>query len=141
MRYRNKLPKEFKERTGLNDAANEHAVTTTLSLSLALIVMAFQEPMPVIEAAFNAIPDKKTFLINIFVCGMSFYLYNEYQNIVLGSLGPVPTAVGNTLKRVVIFVALYFFLDGETFPLDKVKGCVIAVGGCLAYAILNSKKW
>jgi hypothetical protein len=43
------------------------------------------------------------------ICGLSFYLYNEMQNRVLSSLGPVPTAVGNTLKRVVIFVALYFF--------------------------------
>ena len=44
---------------------------------------------------------------NVVLCGMSFYLYNDLQNKVLGSLGPVPTAVGNTLKRVVIFAALY----------------------------------
>ena len=63
------------------------------------------------------------------------------QNIVLSSLGPVPTAVGNTLKRVVIFVALYFFTVGETFPMPKVIGCAIAIGGCLAFAIFDSKKW
>jgi len=62
------------------------------------------------------------------------------QNIVLSSLGPVPTAVGNTLKRVVIFVALYFFTEGETFPLPKTIGCAIAVGGCLGYAIFDSMK-
>ena len=70
---------------------------------------------------------------------MSFYLYNELQNIVLSSLGPVPTAVGNTLKRVVIFVALYFFTAGETFPLPKVVGSAIAVLGCLAFAICDSR--
>ena len=59
---------------------------------------------------------------------------------VLGLLGPVPTAVGNTLKRVVIFVALYFFTQGETFPLPKVVGCAIAIAGCLAYAVCDSKK-
>ena len=59
---------------------------------------------------------------------------------VLGSLGPVPTAVGNTLKRVVIFVALYYFTAGETFPPAKVLGCAIAVTGCLAYAICDSRK-
>ncbi len=63
------------------------------------------------------------------------------QNIVLSSLGPVPTDVGNTLKRVVIFVALYYFTVGETFPLPKVVGCVIAVVGCLLFAIFESKKW
>jgi len=62
------------------------------------------------------------------------------QNIVLGSLGPVPTAVGNTLKRVVIFVALYIFTSSETFPIEKIIGCAIAVGGCLAFAIFDSKK-
>jgi len=71
---------------------------------------------------------------------LSFYLYNEMQNNVLASLGPVPTAVGNTLKRVVIFVALYFFTQGESFPPAKILGCAIAVAGCLAYAVCNAKK-
>lgn len=84
--------------------------------------------------------DKPTFLMNLGICGMSYYLYNEMQNKVLGSLGPVPTAVGNTLKRVVIFVALYFFTAGETFPMPKVVGCAIAILGCLGFAIFDSKK-
>lgn len=62
------------------------------------------------------------------------------KNIVLGSLGAVPTAVGNTLKRVVIFVGLYYFTVGETFPMPKVIGCAIAVAGCLFFAIFDSKK-
>jgi hypothetical protein len=48
--------------------------------------------------------------------------------------------VGNTLKRVVIFVALYFFTVGETFPVPKIVGCAIAIAGCLAFAIFDSKK-
>ena len=71
---------------------------------------------------------------------MCFYLYNEMQNVVLGKLGPVPTAVGNTLKRVVIFAALYLFTTGETFPLPKVVGCAIAIAGCLSFAICDSRK-
>jgi hypothetical protein len=67
-------------------------------------------------------------------------MYNEMQNKVLGSLGPVPTAVGNTLKRVAIFVALYFFTAGETFPMPKIIGCAIAVAGCLAFAVFDANK-
>lgn len=93
-----------------------------------------------VSKAFNAIVNKNAFLYNSFFAGMSFYLYNEMQNKVLGSLGPVPTAVGNTLKRVVIFVALYLFTAGETFPPAKVLGCAIAILGCLAFAIFDSKK-
>ena len=59
---------------------------------------------------------------------------------VLGSLGAVATAVGNTLKRVAIFVALYFFTQGETFPMPKIIGCSIAIIGCLLFAIFDANK-
>lgn len=89
---------------------------------------------------FSSIADKKTFYMNVGICGMCFYLYNELQNIVLGSLGPVPTAVGNTLKRVFIFAALYFFTPGETFPWPKILGCAIAIAGCFGFAVFDSLK-
>lgn len=90
---------------------------------------------------YNGLANQQSFMINAAVCGICYYFYNEMQNIVLGSLGAVPTAVGNTLKRVVIFVALYFFTSGETFPMPKIIGCAIAIAGCLAFAIFDSKKW
>lgn len=62
------------------------------------------------------------------------------QNIVLSSLGAVQTAVGNTLKRVVIFVALYYCTSGEVFPWPKIVGCIIALVGCLLFAIFDAKK-
>lgn len=97
--------------------------------------------IPAITDKFNGLADQQTFLTNAAVCGICYYFYNEMQNIVLGSLGAVPTAVGNTLKRVVIFVALYFFTTGETFPMPKIVGCGIAIAGCLAFAVFDSKKW
>jgi drug/metabolite transporter (DMT)-like permease len=41
---------------------------------------------------------------------------------------------------VVIFVALFFFTEGESFPIEKILGCAIAVAGCLAYAVCNAKQ-
>mmetsp|Transcript_35125 Transcript_35125/g.35761 ORF Transcript_35125/g.35761 Transcript_35125/m.35761 type:complete len:332 (-) Transcript_35125:153-1148(-) len=134
------LTAEFKTRTNL-DAANEHAVTTLLSTILLLPFFLMTEGLEIVQGAYNSMEDKQGFLLNLTICGMCYYLYNEMQNIVLASLGPVPTAVGNTLKRVVIFVALYFCTQGETFPLPKVIGCAIAIAGCLAFAIFDSKKW
>ena len=136
---RKNLPSNFKSRTKL-DPANEHAVTTFISLLLTFPFALFFEGLPAITSAIRDIKDQQAFAINTFVCGMSFYLYNEMQNKVLGSLGAVPTAVGNTLKRVVIFVALYFFTQGETFPMPKIIGCAIAIAGCLSFAIADSKK-
>ena len=97
--------------------------------------------IPAITEKFNGLADQQTFMINAAICGLCYYFYNEMQNIVLGSLGAVPTAVGNTLKRVVIFVALYFFTTGETFPMPKIIGCLIAIGGCFAFAIFDSLKY
>ena len=138
--FKKNLPKDFAARTNL-DPANEHAMTTLLSLLLTAPFVYVFEGIPALENGFNALGgDKNTFMMNVAICGLCFYLYNEMQNIVLGSLGPVPTAVGNTLKRVAIFVALYFFTVGETFPMPKIVGCAIAIVGCLAFAIFDSKK-
>lgn len=136
---RKNLPHDFKHRTNL-DPANEHAVTTLLSSVLMLPFVVGMEGLKSPLNAYNALANKGAFLKNLVLCGMSFYLYNEMQNKVLGSLGPVPTAVGNTLKRVVIFVALFLFTQGETFPLPKIVGCAIAIAGCMGFAIFDSKK-
>jgi uncharacterized membrane protein len=133
------LGHHIQTRTNL-DPANEHALTTLFSFLLLLPFVFAKENVADLAQVYNALTDKTTFLINVVVCGMSYYLYNELQNVVLGALGPVPTAVGNTLKRVAIFVALYYFTAGETFPLPKVVGCAIAIAGCLAFAIFDSKK-
>jgi solute carrier family 35, member E1 len=133
---------KFKTRTEL-DACNDHAVTSLLGFLLMIPVVSFCEGWQLSFDAYNKlVGDARTsFQVNAFICGMTWYLYNEMQNKVLASLGPVPTAVGNTLKRVAIFVALYFFIPGESFPLPKVVGCVVAVGGCLLYAVMDAKKW
>jgi len=136
---RKNLPADFQGRTHL-DPANEHAVTTIISLCLLLPVVFAQHGVPRMMEVLGGINNRPAFYLNSLICGLSFYLYNEMQNKVLSSLGPVPTAVGNTLKRVVIFVALYFFTQGETFPLPKVVGCAIAIAGCLSFAVCDSKK-
>lgn len=100
----------------------------------------YYEGNDVITNAVTMMSLSKPFMYDVIGCGLCFYIYNEMQNVVLGSLGPVSTAVGNTLKRVAIFVALYMFTEGETFPMPKIVGCAIAIAGCLAYAIFDSKK-
>jgi len=133
------LPKDFATRTNL-DAANEHCMTTLLSFLLLIPLALYAEGTASLSKGYDALPNKNAFLMDTAICGMCWYLYNEMQNKVLSSLGPVPTAVGNTLKRVAIFVALYYFTAGETFPLPKIIGCAIAIAGCLAFAVCDSMK-
>lgn len=136
------LPDDFKTRTGL-DAANEHCVTTLTSLALLTPPTLLLEGQKITTWLATSSPERMASAQwNLGICGMSWYLYNELQNIVLSMLGPVSTAVGNTLKRVAIFVGMYLFNEEEKdFPPEKVFGCVIAVMGCLAYAVCSKKKW
>lgn len=131
----------LQKRTNL-DAVNEFAVTSLLSTLLLLpFVLSFENLGQMARTIQNLGPaGQRIFAQNTVLCGLCFYMYNELQNVVLGSLGPVPTAVGNTLKRVVIFVALYFFTAGETFPWPKIVGCAIAIAGCFSFALCDAKK-
>lgn len=137
--FRRSLSKEYKQRTGL-DAVNEHMMTTLLSLLLLLPVVAYYESIPALTVRLGELFQTPAFAFNMAVCGVCYYLYNELQNIVLGSLGAVPTAVGNTLKRVVIFAALWAFTPNEVFPWPKILGCAIAIAGCFSFAVFDSLK-
>ena len=136
---RKNLPADFKTRTNM-DPGNDVAVTTILSMLILIPVVLYFEGAGNVIKAVSSVKNQGAFAMNVGVCGMSFYLYNEMQNFVLSSLGPVPTAVGNTLKRVAIFVALYYFTKGETFPPAKIVGCAIAIAGCLSFAVCDAKK-
>lgn len=137
---RKNMSEEYKNRTGLKNPENDHCITTLLSFIICLVYIIYIGDHIKIVDVYSNIAMKDTFIMNVVLCGMSFYLYNEMQNKILSKLGAVSTAVGNTLKRVVIFIALYMFVEGETFSYEKVVGCCIAVAGCLTYSILDSMK-
>jgi solute carrier family 35 protein E1 len=138
---RKNLPKDFQQRTKL-DPVNEFAITTILSFLLLLPIVLCYENLGSIMSSLHDMSsnERNNFFITSLLCGGCFYLYNELQNIVLSTLGAVPTAVGNTLKRVAIFVALYLFTPGEIFPWSKIVGCGVAIAGCFAFAIFDSLK-
>ena len=131
----------MQERTHL-DSSNEHALTTLLtSIIMIPVALALESPSDVSRTLTSLFrTNDSPFALNLMICGLCFYFYNDMQNIVLGNLGPVPTAVGNTLKRVFIFGALYFFTSGETFPMAKIIGCAIAIAGCFGFAVFDSMK-
>lgn len=132
------MSKEFKDRTNLN-SDNEFAVTTIMSFLLLLPIALLKDGEAV--SFISTKMDVKTrtdFVFNAVICGLCFYGYNEMQNKVLEKTDPVTQAVGNTLKRVAIFVGMY--LVGDPFPPEKVLGCVIAIVGCLVYGVCDSKK-
>ena len=135
---RKQLSKEFKERTNL-DSDNEFAVTTIASFLLVLpFAVAFESNS---LAALSSLDEAKrnAWLFSTVACGLSFYGYNELQSKFLEKTDAVFAAVGNTLKRVAIFVGFYYLLN-DPFPMAKTFGCAIAVLGCLVYGICDSMK-
>ena len=65
-------------RTNL-DPSNEHALTTLLSFLLLLpVALLVEKPAATIET-FRALANPSAFLLNLFVCGMCYFLYNEVQ--------------------------------------------------------------
>jgi drug/metabolite transporter (DMT)-like permease len=68
---RKDLPKDFKGRTNL-DPANEHAVTTAISVFLTLPFVFYFESFPAFQKTFSAMVDKPAFLFNLgfyYLCG------------------------------------------------------------------------
>lgn len=53
------------------------------------------------------ITNKTELYTALFISGLCYYIYNEVQNIVLNSLGPVSTAVGKGICVSILFFSLY----------------------------------
>ena len=93
-------------------------------------------------AAYEAIPAKDEFLINAATCGMCFYFSGEIQNIILLSIGTVPTAVMKTSRRVFITITEYFIVHGgNIFKMPQIIGFGITLASCFLFAIFDSMKW
>ena len=70
------------------------------------------------------------------ITGLFFYLYNEASSLALGNLDGVAHAVCNTVKRVIIMIAMSFF-DKPLTP-QKWAGAGIAIGGTLVYTLVKT---
>jgi len=79
------------------------------------------------------------YMVNIemhIVTGLFFYLYNEASSLALGNLDGVAHAVCNTVKRVVIMIAMSFF--DKPLNAQKWTGATIAIGGTLLYTLVKT---
>jgi solute carrier family 35 protein E1 len=70
------------------------------------------------------------------VTGLFFYMYNEASSLALGNLDGVAHAVCNTVKRVVIMIAMSMF--DKPLTAQKWAGAGIAIGGTLLYTLVKN---
>ena len=74
---------------------------------------------------------------NVMISGLSMYLYDSIQDILLYLLEPMSIAVINIIKPVCVFVCVYAWTHGQTFPKSKAIGSLISLVGMLLYICLK----
>ena len=124
------------------DAGNTFAVMTTVAF-LAVLPVALAIEGPIMTAAWDKALAKGVFSQNeliaqIFLSGLSFYLYNEVSMYALDAVHPITHAVGNTIKRVVLilFSVVRF---GTPMTSQSAIGSAIAIAGVFSYSIAKQQ--
>mmetsp|Transcript_32753 Transcript_32753/g.73932 ORF Transcript_32753/g.73932 Transcript_32753/m.73932 type:complete len:340 (-) Transcript_32753:213-1232(-) len=132
------------------DSANIYAVYTIFAFILAIPLALYMEGAEVValsgsmgSASYNSATISGALGANAYklmemhlITGLFFYLYNEASSLALGNLDSVQHAVCNTVKRVVIMVAMSFF--DTPLTLQKWTGAGIAIGGTLVYTLVKN---
>jgi len=119
------------------DAANLYGVLTILATAMIAPIAAVMEG-PTAKSLFNnavasGIP-AKDIIYNMFMSGLTFYLYNEVAFMTLDKVHPITHAVGNTIKRVVIIGASIIVFKNEVTTQGYI-GSAIAIFGVLLYSM------
>lgn len=130
-------------------SANVYATYTTFAFVLAIpiacvlegpviaekwseIVSTFSSNLPTFSAVVAGGSELRLSEMHL-ITGLFFYLYNEASSLALGNLDGVAHAVCNTVKRVVIMVAMSLF--DQPLTAQKWTGAGIAIGGTLLYTL------
>jgi len=137
----------YMKRAMKDKEANAAKGLTTANLYAVYTIMAFVLSIPVAVAMEGAdlvanwslvtaqTPVSQLARLN-FLTGIFFYLYNEFASLALGNLNAVAHAVCNTVKRVVIMVAINIAFQ-QSMSNQAMLGSAIAIGGTLLYALVK----
>lgn len=123
------------------DSANVYAVMNIISFCCTVPFVVVNE-LPTLEAEWNKAVEAhglQPLLINIFLSGFFFYIYNEFAFAFTAAVGAVTSSVLNTAKRVIIIVVSTIVFQ-EPMERNTVLGSAIAVGGTFAYSLASKKK-
>jgi len=116
------------------DAVNTYSLLTCCSAAL-LAAPSMLAEGPQAWAALRAAEDGGASLSGrLLLCGLYYFLYNEFGFRVLDALGAVSQAVANSGKRVVILFFAVVFL-GEAASVQKLVGAGVAIAGVTGYSL------
>lgn len=122
------------------DSANVYAVYTIFSFMLSIPLALFFEGQTLMENWSTTVTAEvsvnEIVKLNL-ITGLFFYLYNESASLALGNLAAVAHAVCNTVKRVVIMIAVNVYFM-KPMSQQQTIGSTIAIGGTLLYALVKN---
>lgn len=118
--------------------SNTFRVITIFSfLQITIIALVFESSLlnQYFSPLLENVVERNYFLKHLVISGISFYLYNEIAFWILDLVHPLTSAVGNTIKRVVLVTAsiLIFRIPVSTVGMI---GSAIAILGSFMYALV-----
>lgn len=96
-----------------------------------------REIVPVWQASINE-GNQNQLILDLICAGFTFYIYNEISFWILDLVHPITHAVGNTVKRIVLIVAM-MLLFHTPMSTEGAIGSSIAVGGSFLYALAHHR--
>jgi solute carrier family 35 protein E1 len=121
------------------DAANVYAVMNIISFICTIPFVVMTE-LPTLQKEWDiavAAHGLQPLLMNIFISGFCFYVYNEFAFAFTSHVGAVTSSVLNTAKRVIIIVVSSIVFK-EVMERNTVIGSGIAILGTFAYSLAAS---
>jgi solute carrier family 35, member E1 len=123
------------------DSANVYAVMNIISFFCTIPFVVINELATLQKEWDHAaeLHGLQPLLINIFLSGFCFYMYNEFAFAFTAHVGAVTSSVLNTAKRVIIIMASAVVFS-EPMERNTVIGSAIAISGTFAYSLASHKK-
>jgi solute carrier family 35 protein E1 len=121
------------------NAANTYGVMTILASLMCLpvaILLEGKQLLPTLKL-IHAAGKGQTLLIQTFLSGFFYYLYNEVAFLTLDNVAPVTHAIGNTIKRVVIILSSVLVFGTKMTP-QGMLGSAVAIAGVLLYSLCKN---
>jgi solute carrier family 35 protein E1 len=135
--------KVLSDKLGKHVSASNTFRMITIIAFLELLPIAFLVERSQIMEYFTEITiniaQRNYILRHLLFGGISFYLYNEIAFWVLDLVHPVTSAVGNSIKRVVLVIASIIIFRTPVNSIGM-TGSVLAITGSLLYAVGQEQK-
>jgi len=127
------VDKELKSR--FQGVGNQFAVTEILAFLVSLPVMFYTE-LDKFPAFLDLCLNSPALQFNLFMSGLTFYLYNELATMTIKATGAVTASVANTAKRVIVMVYMAA-VTGKALTDEQKMGAGIAITGVLVYSVFD----